>query len=391
MKLSRNIFIFPFLASLLFLFIPLKTFAQTNHFNGQKIVILNKNQTINHDYFAAGGKITIDGTVNGDAYIAGGQVDINGIVNGDLLVVGGQINVRGSVSQNVRAFDGDIVISGQIGKNVTIAGGNLTIDRIARITGSTVIAGGNSEILAQINNLTAAGGHVRIENNILGNITAGVGTLEISPDTTIYGNLEYWSSNKTSTQGAKITGQTIFHQTQIQTDFKRSSEKAMKNVFGIGVFFTAVGFISSLILGILLIYLLPIYTQKVADVIRNKFWLSLLTGFIALIIAPIAFIILLTSFIGAPIAFALIPIYGILFYLAKLFAMLAIGKFVGEKAKWNLTPIRIFVIGILLYYIIGFIPVVGMLTKMVITFAGVGAIIIQKRNYYLMLREKKII
>jgi len=190
MKLLQSKFIFFLFASIFLLFLPLKTFAQTNSFNRQKTVVLNKDQIINHDYFAAGSRVVIDGTINGDAYIAGGQVDVNGIINGDLLAAGGQINVRGTISQNIRAAGGNITVEGSVGKNVTIAGGNLTINRTAKIIGNTVIAGGNSEILTQVNNLTLAGGNVRIGSNVLGNITAGVGTLDILSDVTIQGNLD---------------------------------------------------------------------------------------------------------------------------------------------------------------------------------------------------------
>lgn len=49
-------------------------------------VVLPRNETVNHDYFATGSQVQILGTVNGDAYIGGGTVSISGTINGDLLV-----------------------------------------------------------------------------------------------------------------------------------------------------------------------------------------------------------------------------------------------------------------------------------------------------------------
>lgn len=337
---------------------------------------MDKNQIINHDYFIAGKKVVIDGTVNGDAYVAGGQIDVNGTINGDLLIAGGQINIRGDISQNVRAAGGNVIIEGNVGKNIAVAGGNLTLYRTAKIAGNTVIAGGN----------------LTIGNNILGDVTAGVGTLNILPNATINGNLNYWSRNKAIVSpNAKIIKQTIFHQTHFQTNFKKPSEKAFGTIFGIGLFFTTVGFVSSLILGILLIWLLPVYTQKAVEVIKNKFWLSCLVGFITLIVIPITIFVLFITLIGAPVAFALIFIYFLTLYIAKLLAALTIGKFVAENTKLNSNLIWTFVIGIVLYYAVGFIPVVGMLIKIIVTLASVGAIAIQKKNYYSMFRKKKLI
>jgi hypothetical protein len=83
--------------------------------------------------------------------------------------------------------------------------------------------------------------------------------------------------------------------------------------------------------------------------------------------------------------------YFVLIYVAKIFISLTIGKFFTEKAKWNLNSYWAFVLGIFIYYIVGFVPVVGGLMKIFATFAGIGAILIQKKAEYSVLREKKII
>jgi hypothetical protein len=390
-RLSKK-FIFFLLAFFFLLFFPVQILAQTSSSESLKTVTLNKDQVVNQDYFTAGERVIIDGTVNGDAYVAGGQVDVNGTVNGDLLVLGGQVNIRGTISQNIRAIGGNIVITGKTGKNVSIAGGNLTIDNTAKVGGNIVVAGGNVGILTQVNNLTVAGGMIRLGGNVLGNVTAGVGTLDILPEVTIKGNLNYWSDNEaTISQSAKITGQTSFHQTQLKTNLQKTSEKNAGTIFGASIFFLAISFISLLVLGILFLRLLPVYTQKMAEVVKNKFWVCFGTGLIALIIAPVLVVLLMITLVGFPIALALIFVYGIVLYVAKLFVILVLGKYVGEKAKWNLTPIWTFTVGLLIYYFLGFIPVVGWLTKTIFTLVGVGAIILQKKYYYSMLREKELI
>jgi hypothetical protein len=337
---------------------------------------LEKDQIVNHDYFTAGSQVTIDGIINGDAYIAGGQVDVNGIINGDLLVAGGQINIRGTVSQNIRAVGGSIVIEGDVGKNLSMAGGSMTIYRTAKITGNTVIAGGNA----------------RVEGNILGNLTIGIGILNVLPETTIHGNINYWSNNKaTIAQSAKIIGQTNFYQTQFQTGPKKTIGRINGVASGAKAFFVIYGFISSLILGLLFVWLFPVFTQNTVDLIKNKFWLSVLIGFITLIVVPVVGIIFAITVLGIPITLVLIFTYFVLIYIAKIFISLTIGKSIAEKAKWNMNSYWTFVLGIISYYIIGFVPVVGGLMKIFATFAGMGAILIRKKTDYLSFREKKLI
>ena len=376
MKFLRSKFIFFFLASFFLFVLPLKTFAQANSFNRQKIVILDKNQIVNHDYFTAGSQVVIDGTINGDAYVAGGQVDVNGIINGDLLVAGGQIDIRGNVSQNIRAVGGNVVIEGNAGKNVSIVAGNLTIYKTAKITGNTVIAGGNA----------------RIDGNILGNFTAGIGTLDIMSDAMIRGSLNYWSNNNAIIEpSARIVGQTNFYQEQFQTGPRKTIGRINRVASCVKAFFTVYGLITSLILGLLFIWLLPVFTQKTVDLIKNKFWFSVLIGFVTLIVIPVVGIIFAVTVLGIPIALVLMFVYFVLIYIAKIFISLTIGKFIAEKAKWHMNSYWAFVLGIFIYYIVGFVPVVGGLMKIFATFAGIGAILIQKKTDYLAFREKKLI
>jgi len=382
----------PLLLLFLFVIFPLSVFAQGNSFNGKETVVLEKSQTVDHDYFAAGRMVTIDGTVNGDAYVAGGQVDINGTINGDLIVAGGQITMRGKVGQNVRGAGGNILILGEVGRNISIAGGNLTLDRDAKIDGNATIAGGNIDVLSQVKNLTIAGGNARIQNGVSGNVMAGVGALDVSQNSIIHGDLEYWSSNPAKISSGTVLGKTIFHKTQTPENVNKASSKAFAGfIAGVGIFFNIVSFITSLILGLLFIRLLPIYFQKTSDVVKNKFWLSILTGFITLIVTPVFAIILMVTIIGFPLGLISLFAYGVVLYLSKLFAAAALGYWISGKANWKQTPVPTFIIGILVFYLIGFIPVIGWLVKLVAVLAGTGAIILQKKYYYVTLKNKKLI
>jgi hypothetical protein len=160
---------------------------------------------------------------------------------------------------------------------------------------------------------------------------------------------------------------------------------------GLKAFFTVYGLITSLILGLLFIWLLPVYTQKTVDLIKNKFWFSVLIGFIALIVIPIVGIIFAVTVLGIPVTLVLMFAYFVLIYIAKIFISLTIGRFIAEKAKWSMNSYWAFVLGIFIYYIVGFVPVVGGLMKIFATFAGIGAILIQKKTDYLAFREKKLI
>src|SRR3989344_2005948 len=323
---AHGAYFLPVFSAFLILIFPLSIFAQTNDPTRGKTVILSKDQIIDHDYFAAGDTVTIDGTVNGDAYVAGGQVNING------------------------------VIKGGVQRNITLLGGNITIDNDAAVAGNAVVV--------------------------------GVGTMEISPDAVIHGNLDYWSSDEAAiSASANVRGKTTFHQTQAQMHTNRIAENAARFASGLRI----VSFISTLIVGALLVWLFPVYSQKASGMVREKFWTSFLVGLVALIVTPIIAISLFATVVGIPIASILLFGYGVLLYISKVFVVLAIGVFVSEKAAWKLSPVWAFVAGLLLYYIIGFIPIVGGLTKFAVTLVGVGVILLQKKEYYHMLRKQNLV
>jgi len=83
--------------------------------------------TVDHDLYAFGGDVTIDGTVNGDVVAAGGNVIVNGAVSGDLVAAAGQVEVTGSVQGDLRVAGGQIRIFGSVGEDVLAAGGRVSV------------------------------------------------------------------------------------------------------------------------------------------------------------------------------------------------------------------------------------------------------------------------
>lgn len=371
--------------------LPVTAFAQTSS-REERIVTLNKNQTVNHDYFGAGDQVTINGTVNGDAYIAGGKVDINGTINGDLLVAGGQVTIRGVVAQNIRGAGGNITVLGTVGRNITLAGGNLTIEPSAKITGNAVLAGGNIDILSQVKDLTLAGGNVQVASTVLGNITAGVGRLTVADGADVKGSINYWSEDKANvSNGASVSGQTSFHRTREITTARESSVKAAGILAGLAVFFTIISFLGSLIIGALIIYFLPVYSQKTSALITNNLGTTIIVGLAVLIATPVLAILLMVTLVGFPIAMITLFAYGVMIYLSKIFVAMAIGAYVAKMGKFRLSPFWAFTTGLVLYYILGFIPIIGWLLKLLVLLAGVGAFVMQKKYYFTTLRDKKLI
>ena len=355
---------------------------------GGKTVVLPKDETVNKDYFAAGETVTLAGTINGDAYLAGGTVNIEGRVNGDLIAVGGIVNVRGKVENDVRIGAGQIIISGEIGGNATTGAGSVSITDSAKVNGSLVSGSGNLSIFAPIGKgLTIGAGNSTIGSEVTGDITAGVGQLTFTPNAKVSGNVTYWSDVDAQIQpGAQILGK-IVHNFPPKPD-KEKAAKAM-GTFALAV--KVISFISALIIGFLLIKFLPIFTQRTANTISKNALKSLGMGILALILTPIIAVILLVTIVGIPLAFILLVAFAIELYLAKIFVSLVIGqkilKFLGQKAGngWSL------VLGLIVFMIVTMVPIIGWIVALIVLLLGLGAIVLQKRETFLQISNKKLI
>lgn len=357
----------------------------------KKVVTLSKDQVVDKDYFAAGDVVEVSGTVNGDVYVAGGQILIDGTVNGDVLAAGGTISISGKVSQNVRVAGGQINISGEVGRNLTVGAGNLEISKDALLSGSVVIGAGNANISAPVaKDIKAGAGNLVLGNTVGGDIEAGVGELRLASDAQVDGKLTYWS-NKSATisQDATVSGQ-IKH--NLTPEVKGPNPKDFaKALISIAVFFKFISLVSSLIVGLLLIFLVPIFTQTVSENITKNPWSSLGWGIFLLIFIPIFAFALFVSIIGIPIAIILLLLYFASLFIARIYAIFWIGDFVVKRMDRKVGMGWTYIGGLVTYYLVTFIPGIGDLIGLFVLLFGLGAAMLTKRELYLSFRKKNLI
>ncbi len=329
-------------------------------------VTLSKNETVNNDYFAAGGTVTLSGTVNGDAFLTGGSITVDGIVNGDLLVAGGTVSVSGRVTDNIRLIGGQVSVSGDTGRNASIIAGTANIGPSARVTGN----------LAVLASETTVGGEVGGNANIADN------QLTLGSKAKIGGSLTYLSQSDAQIQsGASVAGATTHN-------FPPGTPVPVTRFLAtLGLLIVFGDFLSALIIGMVLIGYAPVYTQRINDTISRSPGRSLGFGILILIVVPIIVLILLSLVITIPLALILLAFYLINLYVTKIFVFLLIGQLIlGKRAGgWALT------LGLVIYEILTIIPFLAGLVMFLTTVFGLGAIFLGSRNLYLEERAKKMV
>ncbi len=363
-------------------------------------VNLLKNEIVDHDYFAAGNTVTLSGTVNGDAYIAGGNVMVDGVINGDLITAGGNITILGEIEGDVRAAGGNVIFSSNVGKNATLLGGSISMSDAGSVKGSLVSAGGNISVNSPIGKgVNIATSQLNLGNTIGGDVNAYVRMMNLSPSAKISGNLNYWSEKELLLNNqASISGTTNYHfvkSPKNNQDIAKVTPKENK-IFGLvtlgTLFFNIYKFLVAFILGLLLLKLLPIFTSETVITLERHPWASIGIGFLTVILLPILFIILLITILGIPLGMVLLMAIILISFIAEIITALFVGSkvlkyFKNDKSSqiWNLF------IGLVILGIISVIPVINVLVGIFTYLLGTGALLIQKKNSYILLRQKNLI
>jgi hypothetical protein len=362
-----------------------------------KVITIDQNEVISETYFGSADEVNIAGTINGDAYISGGNIDFTGIVNGDLIVAGGNVTISGTVSDDVRAAGGQVLIDGAVGKNITVAGGNVTLDSGTDIGAGVVAAGGNVVLNAPIpGSLYVGGGSVRINSSVGQNVTAAGGQITLGSAAQIGNNLTYWSENALAQQEGSQVGGQVSRQTKPEWKATPGDEREIEPaeaagiITGAAITFLILQILSSFIIGFLLLHFFPVYAARTVAIIEKKPWLTIGIGFLALIIGPIAAVILFITVIGIPLGFILLAAYFIALYIAHIYAALFLGKKIFGYAKKEVADIWSLLTGIVILAVIGLIPVIGGLTTFVVLLVGLGGLLLSEKETYDLMKNKKI-
>jgi len=243
---------------------------------------------------------------------------------------GGEIRIEGTVRDSVINFGGTIIIEGKVEKTVVGFGSDIILKTTARIEGDVLSLGG---------------------------------TLDKDP-------------------GAIIEGDTVYFSTS--DEVSKFLKEGFIGVFGFSllpilIIFKLITLFIWFILAIILVAIFPKQISFASNQIRTSFWPIFGTGILSIIIFTgliIFSVFLCFILIGIPILLALIAIG----FIIKIFGRVVIFYFLGDwifkafggKQASGLLAV---ILGILLFGLLGFIPVIGSLLSFVLSIIGWGVVI----------------
>jgi hypothetical protein len=251
-------------------------------------------------------------------------------IQDNVISWGGEIRIEGEVTDSVINFGGTIIIEGEVGQTVVGFGSEIILKSSAKIEGDVLSLGG---------------------------------TLQKDP-------------------GAIIEGDTIYFSTS--DEVAKFLKEGFVGVFGFSLIpllliFKLITLVIWFILAIILVAIFPKQISFASNQIRTSFWPIFGTGILSIIIFTglvIFSVFLCFILIGIPILLALIAVGVVIKTFGRIVVFYFLGDWIfkafGGKQTSGLLAV---LLGLFLFGLIGFIPIIGSLFSFVLSIIGWGVVI----------------
>jgi carbonic anhydrase/acetyltransferase-like protein (isoleucine patch superfamily) len=398
--------------------------------SGEEIVI-GPDEVIDDDLYVAANRVVVDGTIQGDLYVGAKEVVINGTVEGDLVCGAQFITIAGTVGHN--AFVGGMSFimepEASIGHNLFFGGFALSAEQSTHVGHDLIMGGYQAQLRGEVAQDVRAGvGAMELAGTVgrnvdlhMGESAQGVGPtvwdsempvrvidpgLRIANSARIGGHLIYESMTRAEiASGAQIQGEVRHRIVVGQVRQPPTGVEVVGWIVGMWLVRMIGTFISLLIVGALVLWLLPEMARRVTAALAARPWSSLGWGCLAeiavcigvpvavLVVIALAIIfgaVTLTQLLGAILGIGLsaVSLFAVLFglvsiYVTKVVVAVRVGRIIlgqtdrpaGERWFWPLL------VGVILFVLLRAIPILGAIISFFVTLFGLGAIVLSLRGH----------
>jgi len=348
---------------------------------------------IEDDIILLGQNIDVEGTVIGDVYAFGQSVKITGEVGGSIFTGGANIVIDPKSVHTVWAAGGNIEIFGKVIRNAVLTGGTICVCENASVGKDLGVYCGKLSVKGSVGGTVRGSVGEFMLSGSSGRVKIKAEDATLKSSARIMGDLVLTSVNDPVIEdGATIGGEQKLLRPEARDPGKAFAAFAPVLAF----FFTMIkiiAFIAKVIVGILLIALCQKYVRRIMDTLIKKTWQSLGWGFLGVIVGPVAIAILFFVVIGFPLGIFFAYVYSVLWYLASIFIGLVIGERIIKlfKKQGDVSLYLSFIVGVIILFVVGFIPILNFLVRIFTILFGFGAVAMG--TWYLLrdMRAKEII
>lgn len=327
-------------------------------------------KNINHSYSEFGNDVVLSDDVFGTSMIAGESTETTGDVQGINFMAANNIKFGGQ-SEYLVCAGNSIKIGGRVLNDTFIAGNIIDIKSSALLERDVMIAGSDVEINGFIGrNVTIYAAKVVIdEASIGGDIKIYAEDVMIGDSAKIMGSVSVPKDAKAkiSSNVKNVVKTNAIHTEDVDV-FMQFLVNKVWSFMGLTLVFA--------VLTLLLPNLFNKIQKKYEKVDFNQGVESVTKGLVFLIIVPVLSIVCLLIPFGTPLSLIMLALYILMIYLSKVFFAYLLGYKIWQKYfKGDINMLVVGLIGLLVLFVLDFIPIIRGLALMISLLFGIGIIV----------------
>lgn len=365
MKFSKKLKSILFFALVLVVLLSSVVFADnetpvTNADNEAGIMLVDENlettsNIVSKTLYLADSSVTIDYPVEGNVFVMAQDLTISGNISGNVFALAQNLKIEttGSINSTLFVCAENVTIDGTVSDVFSISS-NLTINKSARI----------------MQDITAGGSTLKLGGTIGRNANFGFDEIYTSDSAIILGDLSY-SSRVAAISEDIVSGTTSFTQIEeVKIEPKDIIREKLNDLYTL--------LVVSLVIVLIVVYAMPKFADKEQKIVENKLAATFGYGALALILIPVACLILFCTILGILPSIALLLVYlFIIMQVATPLVAIAIAKIICQKINKNTNVFNLLfsMLLVLAIWVLELIPVLGSIVSLLTAMLGLGIIV----------------
>ncbi|MCK9186891.1 hypothetical protein M0P48_05705, partial [Candidatus Gracilibacteria bacterium] len=203
----------------------------------------------------------------------------------------------------------------------------------------------------------------------------------------VAGDFSYSSLIESTIPKNVVAGTLTFNKSDKKDNFSSVTSDIVTN--------KVVSYVSALIILALFCAFFKNYFVKASEFAKQNILKAMGIGIITIISCFVGGAMLLFTIVGVPLGLIAFVVGLLFLYLGKIFAAVWIGNYFGKFGKnKKLNELNLFLwsaLGLLIYYVVGLVPIVGWVANAGAALVGIGVITNMKVEILNFLRSKKIV
>ncbi len=335
--------------------------------------VLEPTQVVDGNFVARERVIDLKGVIRHDAFVIGKNVNLSGTIGGDAFVVADTLNISGTIDGSLRAFARNIAIDGVVGKSVTVAARSLTLSKSARVGWDVWAKVSTAKISATIDgNLELRARHIVLDGIVRKNVEARVprrGDFTIRQGANVVGDVLYLSP----TEGLDVDAKA-----QVQGRINHDPRALPIRVQAVGFVALILGLA---VVGAALMLLAPSLLTQTSGLVDAEFVYALLTGVLTVFVTTLVIPFVMLSGVGFALGLILLLTLLVGLYLGTLVSVYTLGVFALHYGNRKLPQFQTLIVGLIIYAVTLFVPLIGVFVKVVAAVSGLGAIVLTVKQW----------